>query len=134
MSSDSLYDVVVFSPHPDDAEMTIAGTIIRLVRSGRRVLSVALTGGEKGTFGDAQTRAKEFAAANAVMGSDGRILDFPGHGGRQLARGTAPDRPSDPRAPAADRLRSVPHESIRPPRRLGKLRSLARPGNSSATV
>jgi N-acetylglucosamine malate deacetylase 1 len=76
MGADSLYDVVVFSPHPDDAEMTIAGTIIRLVRSGRRVLSVALTGGEKGTFGDAPTRAREFAAANAVMGSDGRILDF----------------------------------------------------------
>ncbi len=77
MGADSLYDVVVFSPHPDDAEMTIAGTIIRLVRSGRRVLSVALTGGEKGTFGDTQSRASEFAAANAVMGSDGRILDFP---------------------------------------------------------
>lgn len=77
MGAGSLYDVVVFSPHPDDAEMTIAGTIIRLVRSGRRVLSVALTRGERGTFGDPETRAREFAAANAVMGSDGRMLDFP---------------------------------------------------------
>ncbi|MBD3161366.1 MAG: hypothetical protein GF346_04110 [Candidatus Eisenbacteria bacterium] len=71
------YDVIVFSPHPDDAEMTIAGTLIRLIRSGRRVLSVALTRGEKGTFGDPETRAREFAAANRVMGTDGRILDFP---------------------------------------------------------
>jgi N-acetylglucosamine malate deacetylase 1 len=77
MSHEGFYDVVVFSPHPDDAEMTIAGTMIRLVRSGRRVLSVALTGGEKGTFGTAETRRNEFAAANAVMGTDGRILDFP---------------------------------------------------------
>ena len=77
MGEEALYDVVVFSPHPDDAEMVIAGTIIRLVRSGRRVLSVALTGGQKGTFGDAETRAHEFAAANAVMGSDGKILGFP---------------------------------------------------------
>lgn len=76
MGADSLYDVLVFSPHPDDAEMTIAGTIIRIVRSGRRVLSVAMTHGEKGTFGNSETRAREFAAANVVMGTDGRILDF----------------------------------------------------------
>lgn len=71
------FDVVVFSPHPDDAEMTIAGTMIRLARSGRRVLSVALTGGEKGTFGTPESRRREFDAANAVMGVAGRILDFP---------------------------------------------------------
>lgn len=77
MEESALYDVIVFSPHPDDAEMTIAGTMIRLVRSGRRVLSIALTGGEKGTFGTRETRALEFRAANEVMGSDGKILDFP---------------------------------------------------------
>ena len=77
MQGERLYDVLVFSPHPDDAEMTIAGTMIRMVRSGRRVLSVALTRGEKGTFGDPQAREREFAAANRVMGTDGRILDFP---------------------------------------------------------
>lgn len=76
MQENVLYDVLVFSPHPDDAEMTIAGTMIRLVRSGRRVLSVALTRGEKGTFGDPETRTREFDAANRVMGTDGRILDF----------------------------------------------------------
>lgn len=77
MGPSELFDVIVFSPHPDDAEMTIAGTMIRLVRSGRRVLSVALTGGEMGTFGTPESRRKEFEAANAVMGVTGRILDFP---------------------------------------------------------
>lgn len=76
MDSDSLYDVMVFSPHPDDAEMTIAGTMIRFVRAGRRVLSVSLTGGQKSTFGTPETRAKEFAAANEIMGADGMILGF----------------------------------------------------------
>ncbi|MDM7916484.1 MAG: PIG-L family deacetylase [Candidatus Eisenbacteria bacterium] len=76
-SSQGTFDVLVFSPHPDDAEMTVAGTMIRLIRSGRRILSVALTGGEKGTYGDRETRAREFAAANEVIGSSGRILDFP---------------------------------------------------------
>jgi N-acetylglucosamine malate deacetylase 1 len=75
--SRELYDAVVFSPHPDDAEMSIAGTIMRMVRSGRRVLCVSLTGGEKGTYGTHETRRMEYAAANAIMGTDGRILDFP---------------------------------------------------------
>jgi bacillithiol biosynthesis deacetylase BshB1 len=76
MGTDSLYDVLVVSPHPDDAEMTIAGTMIRLVRSGRRVLSVSLTAGQKGTFGTPETRAKEYEDANAIMGTDGIMLDF----------------------------------------------------------
>ncbi len=75
--SASLYDAIVFSPHPDDAEMSIAGTIIRMVRSGRRVLCVSLTGGEKGTYGTAESRRREYAAANAVMGTDSHILGFP---------------------------------------------------------
>ena len=77
MPERALYDVVVFSPHPDDAEMSIAGTIIRLVRSGRRVLCVSLTAGERGTYGNEESRRAEFAAANAAMGTDGQILGFP---------------------------------------------------------
>jgi len=77
MSENPLYDVIVFSPHPDDAEMTIAGTIMRLVRSDRRVLCISLTSGEKGTYGTPETRRREFAAANSVMGTDGRMLEFP---------------------------------------------------------
>ena len=70
MQADAPYDVLVFSPHPDDAEMTIAGTMIRLVKSGRRVLSVALTGGQKGTFGTPEQRAREFAAAEIAPHAD----------------------------------------------------------------
>lgn len=77
MPQDGRYDVVVFGPHPDDVEMGMAGTVIRLVRSGRRVLNVSLTGGEKGTFGTPESRRREFAEANRLMGTDGRILDFP---------------------------------------------------------
>jgi LmbE family N-acetylglucosaminyl deacetylase len=41
------------------------------------LLSVSLTGGQKGTYGTPETRAKEFAAANEIMGIDGVVLDFP---------------------------------------------------------
>jgi N-acetylglucosamine malate deacetylase 1 len=71
------FDVVIFGPHPDDVEMGMAGTVIRLVESGRRVLNVTLTRGEKGTYGTPESRAAEFEAANRLMGSEGIMLDFP---------------------------------------------------------
>jgi N-acetylglucosamine malate deacetylase 1 len=71
------FDVVVFGPHPDDAEMGMAGTVIRLVEAGRRVLNVSLTRGERGTYGTPESRAAEFEQANRVMGSSGLMLDFP---------------------------------------------------------
>jgi len=71
------FDVVVFGPHPDDAEMGIAGTMIRLRRAGKSVLNISLTRGEKGTYGTPETRKEEFLAANAVMGTEGLLLDFP---------------------------------------------------------
>ncbi|MBU2693026.1 MAG: PIG-L family deacetylase [Candidatus Eisenbacteria bacterium] len=73
-------DVVVFGPHPDDAEMVMAGTMIRMVRCGYRVLNVSLTRGEMGTYGDVETRREEFLKANALMGTEGVLLDFPDTG------------------------------------------------------
>lgn len=77
MSPEGQFDVVIFGPHPDDVEMSMAGTVIRLVEAGKRVLNVSLTAGERGTYGTPKTRAQEFAAANRVMGSEGLLLDFP---------------------------------------------------------
>lgn len=54
----------------------MAGTMIRLVRSGRTVWNVALTAGEAGTYGDPETRRREFEAAQEVMGTVGHILGF----------------------------------------------------------
>ena len=62
------FDVVVFGPHPDDIEMSMAGTLIKLVRSGKRVLTVSLTRGENGTYGDIETRREEFEAAATTGG------------------------------------------------------------------
>jgi bacillithiol biosynthesis deacetylase BshB1 len=94
------FDVVVFGPHPDDAEMSMAGTMIRLVRAGYRVLNVSLTRGEKGTYGDPETRRREFQRANEIMGTEGRLLDFPDtgvvndrHGRLKIARVVRETRP-----------------------------------------
>ncbi len=71
------FDVIVFGPHPDDVEMSVAGTILLLTRAGKRVLNVSLTAGEAGTFGTVESRRAEFEAANRILGSEGLILDFP---------------------------------------------------------
>ncbi len=41
--------VVVFTPHPDDAEFGVAGTVARWVREGKQVIYVVCTNGDKGT-------------------------------------------------------------------------------------
>ena len=61
-------DVLVLAPHPDDAEMSCGGTILRLVAAGHRVAVVDMSRGEKATRGTAETRARECAAASAVLG------------------------------------------------------------------
>ncbi len=42
-------DVMVVSPHPDDAEFGVAGTVARWVKEGKRVIYVVCTTGDKGT-------------------------------------------------------------------------------------
>lgn len=61
-------DVMVLAPHPDDAEMSCGGTILKLVAAGRRVAVVDMTAGEKATRGSVDERRAECAAATAVLG------------------------------------------------------------------
>lgn len=77
MPGSEQYDVVIVGPHPDDVEMTMAGTVIKLVRAGKKVLNVSVTRGERGTYGTVESRREEFRRANEVMGSSGLMLDLP---------------------------------------------------------
>ena len=42
-------DVLVITPHPDDAEFGTAGTVVNQVRQGKKVVYVVCTDGSKGT-------------------------------------------------------------------------------------
>ncbi len=42
-------DVMVVTPHPDDAEFGVAGTVARWVKEGREIVYVVCTSGDKGT-------------------------------------------------------------------------------------
>ena len=61
-------DILVFAAHPDDAEISACGTILRSVQQGYKVGIADLTRGELGSRGSADLRDKESANASAKMG------------------------------------------------------------------
>lgn len=61
-------DILVIAAHPDDAELSCSGTIIKHVKAGKKVGIIDLTEGERGTRGTADIREKEAAAATKILG------------------------------------------------------------------
>ena len=65
-------DALVVAPHPDDAEISMGGTIVALLKQGWRVGVLDLTDGEPTPLGSRATRAAETAAANEALGGPWR--------------------------------------------------------------
>lgn len=65
-------DLLIFAPHPDDAEIHCGGTIAAHVRRGAQVVVVDATRGELGSRGTPETRAIEAAAAAKILGLTAR--------------------------------------------------------------
>lgn len=76
-------DLVVIAAHPDDAEICVGGTLLRLVDAGWKVGIIDVTRGEMGSRGSIAEREAETAAANRCLGEpvrrnlglpDGRVV------------------------------------------------------------
>jgi len=65
-------DVLVVAPHPDDAELGMAGGILKLKASGQRVGVIDLTDGEPTPHGTVELRAQETSRATALLDVDWR--------------------------------------------------------------
>ncbi|MCE3294785.1 MAG: LmbE family protein [Crocinitomicaceae bacterium] len=65
-------DILAFAAHPDDVELSAAGTLIKHIKAGKKVALVDLTQGELGSRGTIETRYKEAADASQVMGISAR--------------------------------------------------------------
>ena len=65
-------DILAFGPHPDDVELTMGGTLLRLHSLGYRTGIVDLTAGEMGTRGTRDDRAREAAAAAEILNASVR--------------------------------------------------------------
>lgn len=61
-------DILAFGAHPDDIELSCAGTLAKEVANGKKVGIVDLTRGELGTRGTEKTRDDEAKDAAAILG------------------------------------------------------------------
>jgi len=61
-------DLLVFGPHPDDAEIGLGGTMARHAADGRSVAVCDLSAGELGSNGTPAVRRREADAAARVLG------------------------------------------------------------------
>jgi bacillithiol biosynthesis deacetylase BshB1 len=68
-----MLDALVVAPHPDDAELGVGGTIVRLLAAGWKVGILDLTSGEPTPLGSAETRRAETEAANRALGAPWRM-------------------------------------------------------------
>jgi len=72
-STDVTLDVLAIFSHPDDAELSVAGTLLKLKSLGYRTGVCDFTRGEMGTRGTPEIRAQEAAEAARIMKLDARI-------------------------------------------------------------
>ena len=66
-------DVLAVFSHPDDAELTAAGTLLKLKSLGYRTGVLDMTRGEMGTRGTPEGRAEESKEAARILGLDVRL-------------------------------------------------------------
>jgi len=68
-----MLDALVVAPHPDDAELGMGGTIVRLIGQGWKLGILDLTSGEPTPLGSLERRAAETLAANSALGNPWRM-------------------------------------------------------------
>ena len=69
--------ILVVGPHPDDQELGMGGTIIRLASQGHNVLLLDMTNGEPTPMGSPEQREIEWTHAAQIMGVTRRLLGLP---------------------------------------------------------
>jgi bacillithiol biosynthesis deacetylase BshB1 len=70
-------DILAIAAHPDDVELSCAGTLLAHKSMGKKIGVLDLTRGELGTRGTAETRKQEAIDASKVLGLDVREnMDF----------------------------------------------------------
>ena len=71
-------DILAIGAHPDDIEMTMGGTLLKMKALDRKTAICDLTRGEAATYGTTHTREEEVGKASQMLGLDARItLDIP---------------------------------------------------------
>jgi bacillithiol biosynthesis deacetylase BshB1 len=61
-------DILAIAAHPDDVELSVGGTLLKLAARGYKTGVLDLTRGEAGTRGTPETRAAEAQRAGEILG------------------------------------------------------------------
>ena len=61
-------DILIIMAHPDDAELSCSGTILKSINQGLSVGIIDLTEGELGTRGSAKIRLDEANQSKKILG------------------------------------------------------------------
>src|ERR1700690_2112194 len=69
--------ILVIGPHPDDAELGMGGTVLRLASQGHKVHLLDMTNGEPTPHGSVDTGARESAEPGKILGVRGSLLGVP---------------------------------------------------------
>jgi LmbE family N-acetylglucosaminyl deacetylase len=69
------FDVIAFAAHPDDLEVAMGGTAVKLVAAGLKVLFVDLTDGEPARYGAQGVRREQALQAAKTLGVERLILE-----------------------------------------------------------
>ncbi len=83
--ADTTLDIVFTAPHPDDLEISMGGTIAKMVKLGHRVGMFHMTDGEPTPRGDHDTRMEEMHAAAEILGA--QVVEMLGLTNRELMDG-----------------------------------------------
>jgi bacillithiol biosynthesis deacetylase BshB1 len=67
-STPAQLDVLAIAAHPDDVELSVGGTLVKLVEWGYKIGILDLTRGEAGTRGTPEIRAEEAQTAAEILG------------------------------------------------------------------
>ncbi|MEM1213731.1 MAG: bacillithiol biosynthesis deacetylase BshB1 [Planctomycetota bacterium] len=67
-------NILVVGPHPDDQELGMGGTILRLQQQGHNVLVLDMCNGEPTPYGSPEQREQEWTAAAEILGVKRRLL------------------------------------------------------------
>ncbi len=69
--------ILCIGAHPDDVELSMSGSIIRMLKAGHDVSLLDLSNGEPTPFGSIETRKNESMSAARILGVRRIELDFP---------------------------------------------------------
>ncbi len=68
MTIDPKLDILAIAAHPDDAELSCSGTLLKMAAQGKKIGILDLTRGELGTRGTPEIRDQEAADSAKILG------------------------------------------------------------------